>query len=104
MIIKGEEGQTACVHPPWPSEPWEEKGAGGRIQHTGNFPFINDISGIIEFHPKHKIKENTEYFKRMRVLQDISEYYRIIQSTWEYFRVLQVSTLYYKVLQSITDY
>ena len=93
LIIQGEERQNACVHPQWPSEPWEEKGAGGRIQHTGNITFINDISDIIAFHPKHKIKENTEYLKRMRVLKDISEYYRIIQCTREYFRVLQVITL-----------
>ena len=46
MIIQGEERQNACIHPEWPAEQWEEKGAGGRIQHTGNFTFINDISAV----------------------------------------------------------
>ena len=71
LIIQGKERQNACIHPEWPAEPWKEEGAGGRIQHTGNFTFINDISAIIAFHPKQKITENTEYLKRMTVSKDI---------------------------------
>ena len=104
MIIQGKERQDACIHPECPAEQWKEEGARGRVQHTGNFTFITDISAFIEFHPIQRITENTEYLNRMTVPKDISEYYRIIHYTNEYFLVLQIITLNTRVLQRFTDY
>ena len=104
MIIQGKERQDACIHPECPAEQWKEEGARGRVQHTGNFTFITDISAVIAFHPKQRITENTEYLNRMTVPKDISEYYRIIHYTNEYFLVLQIITLNTRVLQRFTDY
>ena len=85
LIIQGEERQNACVHPQWPSEPWEEKGAGGRIQHTGNFSFIND--NLISLHSIQN--------KRLRWIQSIWK-------GWEYQKIFHSITGLYNVLMSIS--